>query len=297
MTSPPSIPPHPSPSMKNYTAIITGAGSSEPTGISNGRASAILLAEAGCNVLCVDLSLPWAESTVAMISSSNIPRAIAVAADVTKPEDCERIVKLALDEFGRVDILVNNVGIGGPPGTAVEVDVAAWARGLEVNVTSMMLMAKYAIPAMQLNEPRGDVRGSIVNMGSVAGLRGGTPSLLYPTSKGAIVNMTRAMAAHHARQGIRVNCVCPGMLYTPMMYAGGKMDEETRQKRKERSLLGTEGTAWDCAAVVRFLAGPEARWVTGSVQTVDAGASCATSTDVPNALSSGLKEGGEEEGV
>ena len=85
--------------------------------------------------------------------------------------------------------------------------------GLEVNVTSMMLMVKFAVGAMRANAPREDegyIRGSIVNMGSVAGLQGGTPSLLYPTSKGAVVNMTRAMAAHHARDGIRVNCVCPG---------------------------------------------------------------------------------------
>jgi NAD(P)-dependent dehydrogenase (short-subunit alcohol dehydrogenase family) len=84
-----------------------------------------------------------------------------------------------------------------------------WAKGLEVNVTSMVLMAKYAIPHMKKN--KGQWKGSIVNMGSVAGIKGGTPHLLYPTTKGAVVNMTRAMAAHHAKDGIRVNCVCPGI--------------------------------------------------------------------------------------
>jgi NAD(P)-dependent dehydrogenase (short-subunit alcohol dehydrogenase family) len=105
--------------------------------------------------------------------------------------------------------LVNNVGIGGAPGTAVEVDMDSWAKGLEINVSSMVQMAKFAIPAMQKN--KGEMKGSIVNMGSVAGLKGGTPHLLYPTSKGAVVNMTRAMSAHHAADGIRVNCVCPGV--------------------------------------------------------------------------------------
>jgi NAD(P)-dependent dehydrogenase (short-subunit alcohol dehydrogenase family) len=128
---------------------------------------------------------------------------------VTSATDCSAVVDYALSKYGRVDILVNNVGIGGAAGTAVDVDMEAWSKSLEVNVNSMVLMAKYAIPAMKKNG--GEVRGSIVNMGSVAGLKGGTPHLLYPTSKGAIVNMTRAMAAHHAEDGIRVNCVCPGV--------------------------------------------------------------------------------------
>jgi NAD(P)-dependent dehydrogenase (short-subunit alcohol dehydrogenase family) len=114
-----------------------------------------------------------------------------------------------MDRFGRLDILVNNVGIAGAPGTAVDVDMDDWARGLEINVSSMVQMTKYAVPAMVRND--GEVKGSIIHMGSVAGLKGGTPHLLYPTSKGAVVNMTRAMAAHHAQDGIRVNCVCPGV--------------------------------------------------------------------------------------
>ncbi|CRK20592.1 hypothetical protein BN1723_000405 [Verticillium longisporum] len=120
----------------------------------------------------------------------------------------------------------------------------------------------------------GEQKGAIINMGSVAGLKGGTPHLLYPTSKGAIVNMTRAMAAHHAKDGIRVNCVCPGMLYTPMMYAGG-MSEQARETRKGRSLLGTEGTGWDAAAATVFLASPHARWITGVILPVDAGTTAA----------------------
>jgi len=98
--------------------------------------------------------------------------------------------------------------IGGATGTAKEVDMEQWAKSMEINVASMVMMAKYAIPEMEKNE--GQWRGSIVNIASVAGIRGGNPHLLYPTSKGAIVNMTRAMAVHHGPQGIRVNCVCPG---------------------------------------------------------------------------------------
>lgn len=183
--------------------------------------------------------------------------------------------------------VVNVVGIGGATGTAKEVDMADWARSMEINVATMVLMAKYAIPEMEKNE--GQWRGSIVNIASVAGIRGGNPHLFYPTSKGAVVvcvkrsstlpwaasrranddtqNMTRAMAVHHGPQGIRVNCVCPGMVYTPMMYSPG-MSDEARAARKSRSILKTEGTGWDVGAAVRFLSGDEARWMTVSFPAV-----------------------------
>jgi NAD(P)-dependent dehydrogenase (short-subunit alcohol dehydrogenase family) len=204
------IPPEPpSRGLRGKVAIVTGAGCAGD-GIGNGRAISIMLADEGCNVLCLDRNLDWAQKTVEMASTkSSRATAIAFRADVTKSVDCEAAVQLAVKEFGRLDILINNVGIGGAPGTAVEVDMEAWAKGLEINVSSMVQMAKFAIPAMQKNE--GDIKGNIVNMGSVAGLKGGTPHLLYPTSKGAVVNMTRAMSAHHAADGIRVNCVCPGV--------------------------------------------------------------------------------------
>lgn len=204
------IPTHPpSRGLQGKVAIVTGAGC-EGEGIGNGRAISIMLAEEGCNVLCLDLNLEWARKTAEMSTARfQKAKALPLKSDVTKSADCEAAVEAALKEFGRLDILVNNVGIGGAAGTAVDVDMGAWTKGLEINVSSMVQMAKYCIPAMQNND--GEIRGSIVNMGSVAGLKGGTPHLLYPTSKGAVVNMTRAMAAHHAPDGIRVNCVCPGV--------------------------------------------------------------------------------------
>jgi NAD(P)-dependent dehydrogenase (short-subunit alcohol dehydrogenase family) len=199
----------PSRSLHGKVAIVTGAGCAGD-GIGNGRAISILLADDGCNVICVDRDLEWATKTAEMANSKpGRGKAIAVRGDVTFAEDCESAVKSALEEFGRLDVLVNNVGVGGAKGTAVDVDIPDWAKSLEINVTSMVLMAKYAIPTMLRNDS--EVKGSIVNMGSVAGLKGGTPHLSYPTTKGAIVNMTRAMAAHHAKDGIRVNCVCPGV--------------------------------------------------------------------------------------
>jgi NAD(P)-dependent dehydrogenase (short-subunit alcohol dehydrogenase family) len=206
----PDIPTEPpSRSLKGKVAIVTGAGCLGD-GIGNGRAISILLADDGCDVLCVDLNLEWANKTVDMIGSKpGRGRTLPFQADVTSEEACKAAVQFAIEKFGRLDILVNNVGIGGAPGTAVDVDMVEWAKSMEINVASMVQMSKYAIPEMTRNE--GEVKGSIVNMGSVAGLKGGTPHLLYPTAKGAVVNLTRAMAAHHAADGIRVNCVCPGV--------------------------------------------------------------------------------------
>lgn len=200
----------PTRSLIGKTAIVTGAGCLGD-GIGNGRAIAILLADDGCNVICVDRNLEWASKTVELIASKrHRAKAIAFQGDVTSASDCEAAVNLAVEKFKRLDILVNNVGIGGASGTAVDVDMEAWAKSMEVNVASMVQMSKFSIPAMMKNQGE-ENKGNIVNMGSVAGLKGGTPHLLYPTAKGAVVNMTRAMAAHHAADGIRVNCVCPGV--------------------------------------------------------------------------------------
>lgn len=258
------IPPCYIDALKDKVAIVTGAGCMLDDGIGNGRACAIFLAQAGASVVCVDRILALAERTVELIGSG-----LALTGDVSLPHDCQRICQEAVSHYGRIDVLVNNVGISGPSGDAVKVDHMEWARGLEVNVTSMMLMSKYAIPEMLKNP--GTLRGSIVHMSSVAGMIGGQNNqLLYATAKGAVIQMTRAMAAQQGPQGIRVNCVCPGRVHTPMVYTRGLTDEQ-RATKIRRSLLGTEGYGWDVAAAVRFLASNEARWITGVILPVDAG--------------------------
>jgi NAD(P)-dependent dehydrogenase (short-subunit alcohol dehydrogenase family) len=137
---------------------------------------------------------------------------------------------------------------------------------MAVNVSSMVLMSRACLPGMIAAG-----RGSIVNIASVAGILGGHPKLLYPTSKGAVVQMTRAMATHHGRDGVRVNCICPGMVHTPMVYARG-MDDTLRTSRRNRSLLQVEGEGWDVGNAVAFLASDAARWITGVILPVDAGA-------------------------
>lgn len=159
----------PSRSLSGQVAIVTGAGCLGD-GIGNGRAISILLADDGCDVVCVDLNEEWATKTVEMISSkSGRGRALPFRGDVTSAKDCEAAVNLAIEKFGRLDILINNVGIGGAPGTAVNVDMAEWAKSMDINVGSMVQMSKYAIPAMIRN--KGENKGNIVNMGSVAGLK------------------------------------------------------------------------------------------------------------------------------
>ena len=251
-------------SVAGKVAVVTGAGSRDD-GIGNGRAAAILLARHGAKVALIDTNEAWVEATGAMIAEEG-GEARVYLCDITDEAACQATVAQITADLGVPDILVNNVGIGGPDGTALDVDMAEWDAAMAVNVSSMVLMARACLPGMIEKGA-----GSIVNISSVAGLIGGHPKLLYPTSKGAVVQMTRAMATHHGRDGVRVNCICPGMVYTPMVYTRG-MSDELRESRKNRSLLQVEGTGWDVGNAVAFLASDAARWITGAVLPVDAGA-------------------------
>ena len=245
-------------------AIVTGAGS-RGDGIGNGRAAAILLARQGAKVALLDENEDWVRRTHDMIAAES-GESMVIRADVSDLAACEAAVASVASAWGRVDVLVNNVGVSGPPGTAVDVDPDAWDRAMRINVSSMMYMARHAIPWM-----RRQGGGSIVNLSSVAGLVGGHPALLYPVTKAAVVGLTKAMATQHGAEGIRVNAIAPGMVYTPMVSTRG-MTPEMRENRRRRSLLQTEGSGWDVGHAVVYLAGDTARWVTGIVLPVDAGA-------------------------
>ncbi|KAJ7599069.1 hypothetical protein C8J56DRAFT_915789 [Mycena floridula] len=256
-------------------AIVTGAGSRIAGEIGNGRATAIVLARQGAKVALVDYNVDWANETKSMIDAEGGISEV-IQCDVTKEESCKAAVARTVELFGAVHILVNIVGVGGPHGDVVRVDLDAWDRDLRINVTSMVLMSRWAIPEM-----RKQGRGSIVNMSSVSGILGGNPGVLYPTTKGAVIQLTRAMAAHHGVEGIRVNCVAPGMVFTPMVKRGKKsMSPELRQARINQNLLKTEGTAWDVAYAILYLVSHEARWITGVIFPVDAGTT-AGRTDRP----------------
>lgn len=247
-------------------ALVTGAGSSAE-GIGNGRAAAILLARHGASVALLDFNKESAEDTARMIEKEG-GECFALQGDVTKVEDCQAAVRQTVDRWGRLDILVNNVGTSRVPGNATELDLEAWDRGLRINITSMMLMVRFAVPEMKKSGG-----GSIINIGSITGFHGGHPNLLYPTTKGAVINLTRTMAGQHGADGIRVNCVAPGFVYTPVVYGGGRLPDGVREKRREASALKTEGTGWDVGYGVLYLASDEARWVTGVILPIDAGVS------------------------
>lgn len=243
-------------------AIVAGAGAAGD-GIGNGRAAAILLARAGTRVLVVDRQLALAKRTVEMIAAEG-GEAIAHAADLTDEGQARDAVTAALDHFGRLDFLDNNVGIGSR-GSVVDEPLETWRRLMSVNVETMFLTSKYAIPAMV----RTAGRGAIVNISSISALRPRGLSV-YTTTKAAVIGLTRAMAIDHAAAGIRVNCVAPGPVYTPMVYGGG-MSEAARDRRRRASALRIEGTGWDIGHAVRFLMSDHARYITGQTLVVDGG--------------------------
>ena len=248
--------------IRGKVAIVTGAGAAGD-GIGNGRAAAILLARAGANVVAVDRKLELAQRTVELIAAEG-GAAEAHEADVTDEAACKALVDHALTRFGRLDLLDNNVGIGSR-GSVVEESPEAWRRVMQVNVESMFLVSKYAIPAM-LASGGG---GAIVNVASISALR---PRGLtaYSVSKSAVIGLTKAMAVDHGSRGIRVNCVAPGPVLTPMV-GGQAMPEPARAARRKASLLGIEGTGWDVGNAVRFLLSEQARYITGQVLVVDGG--------------------------
>jgi NAD(P)-dependent dehydrogenase (short-subunit alcohol dehydrogenase family) len=250
------------PRLEGMVAIVTGAGSRGP-GVGNGKAAAVLFAREGARVALVDNVLDRAQETEAIIREEG-GDAFAIEADVSRDADCRRVVDETMQRYGRLDILHNNVGIGGA-GSVVDVDEETWDRIMRVNVTSMMLMSKHAVPVMAAGGG-----GAIITIASLSALRprGLTP---YSTSKGAVIALTKAMAVDHAPQRIRVNCISPGPVYTPMV--AENMTPERREIRAKASPLGIEGNAWDIGWAAVYLASPESRWVTGQILSVDGGLS------------------------
>ncbi len=244
-------------------AIVTGGGAAGD-GIGNGRATCLLLGRSGTSVLVVDRDEGLAKRTVDMITAEG-GKASALAVDVTDEAQCAAMARAAVDRYGRLDFLVNNVGIGSR-GSVVDEKAAMWRRVMQVNVETMFLASKAAIPEM-IRTAKG---GAIVNISSISALR---PRGLttYSASKGAVIALSRAMAVDHGPDGIRVNCVAPGPVYTPMVYAGG-MTPTARDQRRRASVLGLEGTGWDIGMAVRFLLSGHARYITGQVLVVDGGA-------------------------
>jgi NAD(P)-dependent dehydrogenase (short-subunit alcohol dehydrogenase family) len=247
--------------LEGKVALVTGAAS----GI--GRATALLFAQEGAAVAVVDLDEAGARALAQTIRDEG-GRAIALGCDVSRAADCQRAVGATVDAFGRLDVLFNNAGIirrADVVGTTEE----EWDRVMAVNVKSVFMMSKYAVPVMAA---RGG--GAIVNTASGWGLVGGRNAVSYCASKAAVVNMTRAMALDHGPQHIRVNCVCPGDTDT------GMLREEARQLNEDRAAfladaadrpLGRVGRPEEIARAVLYLASNASSFVTGTALVVDGG--------------------------
>ncbi|KPK06830.1 MAG: short-chain dehydrogenase [Betaproteobacteria bacterium SG8_39] len=257
-------PAHDDPGLDGKVALIAGGGAAGE-GIGNGRAASILLARAGTRVLVADLDAAAAARTVAMIRAEGSV-AQDISADLTEDAECRRVVEAALDLYGRLDFLDNNIGISSR-GSVVDEPQEKWQRMMRLNVEAMFLASKHAIPAMKKTAGG----GAIVNISSISALRP-RGLTIYTTTKAAIIGLTRAMAVDHGKDGIRVNCVAPGPVYTPMVYArGAGMSAEARETRRKASVLGIEGSGWDIGHAVRFLLSDHARYITGHTLVVDGG--------------------------
>ena len=244
-------------------AIVTGAGSQgEGDGVGTGKAIALLFAGEGARICLVDRDEARARDTLERIEAAG-GEAFVVAADVTRDADCKAAVDQTLARYGRVDILVNNVGIATPKHDFATFDEAVWDKVLATNLKSALLMCRHAVPAMVTGGG-----GAVVNISSVAAVVAHA-SFDYGPSKAAMEQLAREISVIYGRRGIRANTVAPGHIYTPMV--SGRMAPATRELRRKLGSLGIEGDAWDIAQAALFLASDEARFITGQHLVVDGG--------------------------
>jgi NAD(P)-dependent dehydrogenase (short-subunit alcohol dehydrogenase family) len=257
--------------LKGKTAIVFGAGSSGP-GWGNGKAAAVAFAREGAQVACIDLAEKAAVETADIIKREE-GVAIAVAANVTQSQSVEDAVAQTIARFGRIDILHNNVGVthmGGP----VELSEEQFQIALNLNIGSVYRTAKSVLHHMLRQGA-----GAIINISSLAAIRWtGYPYFVYYATKAAVNHATVALAMQYARQGIRANCIMPGLVDTPLIYKqiSGEYNsvEEMVAARNAAVPLGRMGTAWDIANAAVFLASEEAQFITGVCLPVDGGQSC-----------------------
>jgi NAD(P)-dependent dehydrogenase (short-subunit alcohol dehydrogenase family) len=258
--------------LADKVAVVVGAGQTPGDTIGNGRATAILFAREGARVLAVDCRADSAEATVKMIEAEG-GVARAFAADATREADCRAMIAACVESWGRIDVLHNNVGIGGGDAGPAHVEEAAWDHIMAVNLKSVVLPCKHVLPVM-----RRQAGGVITNVSSVAAVCS-TGIVAYKTSKAGVNAYTQALAIGNAKYGIRANAIMPGLMNTPMAIEGisqalGIPKEELVRARDAQVPLGAKmGTAWDVAHAALFLASDEARFITGVALPVDGGQS------------------------
>jgi hypothetical protein len=255
---------------KDKVVLITGAGCVGP-GWGNGRAAAVLFAHEGARVFAVDRSADTMQETLERIREAR-GEVTSYQCDVTDNAAVGAMTKACLDTYGRIDVLVNNVG-GSAAGGPVEMSEEAWDAQVDHNLKSVFLTCKHTLPVM---EKQGG--GAIVNTASVSGLRWtGAAQVAYAACKAGVIQFSKVVAVQYAKKGIRVNCVVPGQMHTPLVEArlarqrtGGDLDLLLKQ-RVARIPLGFMGDGRDTAHAVLFLASDEARFITGTEIVVDGG--------------------------
>jgi NAD(P)-dependent dehydrogenase (short-subunit alcohol dehydrogenase family) len=258
--------------LQDRIAIVTGAGSVGP-GWGNGRATAVRFAEEGAKIFAVDRNLEAAVETVECVEALG-GEIVTYACDVTDGASVKAMTEACIARYGRIDVLVNNVG-GSAHGGPVEMSEEVWDAQVDFNLKSVFLTLKHVLPVMEAQK-----KGAIVNLGSTSGIRfTGAFQVGYAATKAGVIQMSRAVAVQYAARGIRINTVIPGQLHTPMVEArraqqpaGGDI-EGVHKQRQARIPAGFMGDGRDTANAALFLASDEARFVTGTEIIVDGGMS------------------------
>lgn len=258
--------------LEDKVAIVVGAGQTPGDTIGNGRATAILFAREGARVVLVDANADSAVETQSLIEAER-GTSIVIQGDVTKQLDCENFVQETLRNFGRIDILHNNVGIGGGDDEILSLAEESWDRIMRVNLKGMFLSCRSVLPIMRERQS-----GSIINISSIAAICSAS-IVAYKTSKAGVNALTHQIALENAKYNIRANAILPGLMNTPMAIEGisrarGIPKSDLIRERDARVPLGGKmGTAWDVAYAALFLASDEARFITGVMLPVDGGQS------------------------
>jgi NAD(P)-dependent dehydrogenase (short-subunit alcohol dehydrogenase family) len=262
--------------LNDKVALVTGAGSIGP-GWGNGKATAVLLARQGAKVFAVDVNESAAQETCALIVEEG-RETTAYRADMTRAAEVEAAVNACLERYGRIDILINNVG-GSAGGDPVTMSEEVWHAQLDLNLTSAFLGCKYVLPVMERQRA-----GVIVNISSIAGLRqhvDGRVNVAYSAAKAGLIGFTNSVAMKYVKKGVRCNTVVIGVMHTPLVeqrlvrQLGAADAQALIAQRHAQVPIGRMGDAWDAAHAVLFLVSNEARYITGTEIVVDGGISAA----------------------